>query len=94
MRAKAVRLDIVSSAQVLSTQFPLASSVSDLGFMPFGLFGPVTLRTRRGSITFVAGFVTVPLAAFSLWQLTRPAPSPANAQQPSAAGGDDDDPVA
>jgi hypothetical protein len=38
--------------------------------MPFGLFGPVTFKTKRGTkITFIAGFLTLPLTAWSLWQI-------------------------
>lgn len=37
----------------------------------FGLFGPVTVvRTKRGTrITFVAGVVTIPLSAYSLYKV-------------------------
>lgn len=38
--------------------------------MPFGLFGPIHLRTKRGTrVTFFAGFITLPLTAWSLWQI-------------------------
>lgn len=37
---------------------------------PFGFFGPVTFQTRKGTrVTFVAGLVTIPLTAFSVYQL-------------------------
>ncbi len=40
--------------------------------MPFGLFGPVTFRTKKGNkITFFAGFITFPLTGLSLWALLR-----------------------
>jgi hypothetical protein len=43
--------------------------------MPWGLFGPVSFRTRRGTrVTFFAGVITLPLAGLSLWSLTRPPP--------------------
>lgn len=38
--------------------------------MPFDLFGPVTFKTKRGTrITFAAGFITLPLTAWSLWHI-------------------------
>jgi hypothetical protein len=38
--------------------------------MPWGFFGPVEFRTRRGAkVTFVGAFITLPLTAWSLWQL-------------------------
>jgi hypothetical protein len=38
--------------------------------MPWGLFGPVHFETRRGTrVTFFAGFITLPLTAWSLWKL-------------------------
>ena len=37
---------------------------------PFGLFGPVTFQTRRGTrITFFAGLLTIPLTAYSVYHL-------------------------
>ena len=51
--------------------------------MPWGLFGPVSFRTRRGTrVTFFAGVITLPLAGLSLWSLTRPPPP--EAQPPPA----------
>lgn len=45
--------------------------------MPWGLFGPISYKTRRGSrITFIAGFITLPLTAVSLYQLFRSRPIP------------------
>ena len=53
--------------------------------MPWGLFGPVSFRTRRGTrVTFFAGFITLPLAAVSLWSLTRPPPRPEAPPPPPA----------
>ena len=44
--------------------------------MAWGLFGPLTVRTKRGTrLTFVAGFITLPLTALSLYQLFK-GPSP------------------
>ncbi len=37
--------------------------------MPLGFFGPVTFRTKRGTVTFFAGFITVPLTCASIWSL-------------------------
>ena len=38
--------------------------------MPFGIFGPITIQTKRGiRVTFVAGAITLPLTAWSLYQL-------------------------
>ena len=38
--------------------------------MPFGFFGPIEFRTKRGTrVTFIAGFITLPLTAWSLWQI-------------------------
>lgn len=38
--------------------------------MPWGLFGPVHFETKRGTrVTFFAGFITLPLTAWSLWKL-------------------------
>jgi hypothetical protein len=42
----------------------------------WGLFGPVTIKTKSGTrVTFVAGFFTIPLAAWSLWSLTHRPPT-------------------
>ena len=58
--------------------------------MPWGLFGPVSLKTKRGTrITFVAGFVTLPLTALSLWSLLRGAPEPRPPQAQLGARGID-----
>ena len=49
----------------------------------WGLLGPVTFQTRRGRVTFFAGFVTLPLTAWSVWSLLKaaePAPPPAPAR--------------
>lgn len=42
----------------------------------WGWFGPVSFETKRGRVTFVAGFITLPLTALSLWQLFKGAPEP------------------
>lgn len=45
-------------------------SASSLRSAAWGLFGPVSVKTKRGTrITFVAGFITLPLTALSLWSL-------------------------
>ena len=39
----------------------------------WGLLGPVSIRTKRGTrVTFLAGFITIPLTALSLWKLLTP----------------------
>lgn len=36
----------------------------------WGLFGPVEFKTKRGNrITFVGGFVTLPLTLYSIYKL-------------------------
>lgn len=48
----------------------------------WGLFGPVSFKTKRGTrVTFVAGFITLPLTALSLWRLLH-VPEPAPRQLP------------
>ena len=38
--------------------------------MTWGLFGPIEFRTKRGNrVIFVAGFITLPLSAYSIWRL-------------------------
>jgi hypothetical protein len=38
--------------------------------MPFGLFGPIKFQTKRGTrVTFFAGFITLPLTAWSLYHI-------------------------
>jgi hypothetical protein len=59
--------------------------------MPWGFLGPVSVRTRRGTrVTFFAGFVTIPLAAWSFWQLahsaTRPRAPPTSPLPPAREG--------
>ena len=47
----------------------------------WGLFRPISVKTKRGTrITFVAGFITLPLTAFSLPSLFKPPSEPV--QQP------------
>lgn len=54
--------------------------------MPFGLFGPVTYRTKNGSrITFVAGFLTVPLTVWSAYKLLHLGDSPGGDGRSSTA---------
>lgn len=56
--------------------------------MPFGLFGPVTFKTKRGTrVTFVAGFITLPLTAWSLYQIFGPsADQPPRRELPAERG--------
>ena len=45
-------------------------SATGLRSAAWGLFGPVSVKTKRGTrVTFVAGFITLPLTAISLWSL-------------------------
>ncbi len=45
-------------------------TASRLRSAAWGLFGPFSVTTKRGTrITFVAGFITLPLTAISLWSL-------------------------
>lgn len=40
--------------------------------MPWGFFGPITIRTRRGHrVTIVAGFITLPLFGWSVWNVLK-----------------------
>lgn len=49
------------------------------------LFGPVSFQSRRDTrVTFVAGFITLPLTAVSLWQLLKPHDRPSSPPQLSS----------
>ncbi len=38
--------------------------------MVWGIFGPVQFKTKRGTrVTFVAGFITLPLTCYSIYKL-------------------------
>lgn len=38
--------------------------------MVWGVFGPVQFKTKRGTrVTFVAGFITLPLTCYSIYKL-------------------------
>ena len=38
--------------------------------MSWGIFGPITIKTRGGHrVTFFAGFVTLPLLGWSVWNM-------------------------
>lgn len=53
--------------------------------MPWGLFGPISFQTRRGTrITFVAGFITLPFTAWSLWKIFGTYSGPKEVDQGSA----------
>ena len=48
----------------------------------WGVFGPLSFRTRRGTrVTLVAGFITLPLSAISLYSLLHAGAQPSHPPQ-------------
>lgn len=53
--------------------------------MPWGWLGPIEFRTKRGTrVTFVAGFITLPITALSLYSLLHGKPQ--QRQEPPRLG--------
>jgi len=77
-----LQMPIYASADVDQT----SNLVLTERLMPLGIFGPVTLRTKRGTVTFLAGLVTIPLTCASVWSLLSAGPrdQPSEGSQPSS----------
>lgn len=60
------------SALTLSRLVSLKPPTRPVEQRMWGVFGPIQVKTKRGTrITFIAGFVTLPLTAFSVWRLLK-----------------------